>query len=86
MHPMAARVEPTVDGQSVSLSDVHHGWIGRGLAGLQCRVRIVVDRSLFGLDGLPVIGRIALGSFFRFDERVRLTPPTPHFPIGTEKG
>ena len=57
MHPMAARVEPTVDGHSVSLSDVHHGWIGRGLAGLQGRVRIVVDRSLFGLDGLPVVGR-----------------------------
>ena len=65
MHAVAARVEPTVDRQSMSLGDIHHRFVGRALARLQGRVRIVVDRCLFGLERLPVIRRVAPRTLFR---------------------
>lgn len=33
MHPMAAGVEPPVDGQPVSFGDVHHGFVSGSVAG-----------------------------------------------------
>ena len=81
MHRVAARVEPAIDRHSVSLGNVHHGCVRRGLAGLQGRVRIAVDGRLFGREDLPVTSRVAPGTFFRFDERFRLAPLTPRFLI-----
>ena len=85
MHLMAAPIEPTIDGHSVSLGDVHHGSVRRGLAGPHRRVGLVVDCSLFSPQGLPVIRGVVPGPFLRLDDRFGAAPVPPHFVVVTRE-
>ena len=84
MHLMAAPVEPTIDRQSVSLGDVHHGEASDGVLPARIAEEVSsIDCSLFGPQGLPVIRRVVPGPFLRFDERFGIGPSAAALLRGT---
>ena len=57
-----------------------------GWPACRCRMRIVVDRCLFGLERLPVIRRVALWSAFPTLQTLPSCPTDAVPRLGTEKG
>src|SRR4029078_5543111 len=79
MHRVAARIEPAIDREAMPFGDVHRVGSRRRLAGLQRRERRGIDCALFGLERLPIVWRVGLGSFLHPSVRFGVTPPLSRF-------